>query len=71
MLLERAGLDEIVDAHRVLLAEAMQPADALLDLHRVPRQIEVGEAMAELEVAPFGAAVREQQRARRARGIPR
>jgi hypothetical protein len=63
MLLQRAGLDKIVDAHRLPLAKPVQPPDALLDLHRIPRQIEVGEAMAELEVSPLRAAVCEQQRA--------
>ena len=50
-----ARLDEVVDAHRVLLAEAVQPADALLDFHRVPRQVEIGQAMRELQIAPFSA----------------
>ena len=58
-----AALDQVVNAHRMLLAEPVQPPDALLDFHRVPRQVEVDQPMAELQVAAFGAAVREQQRA--------
>jgi len=63
VFLEGVLLDEVVDAHGLLLADAVQAADALLDLHRIPREIEVDEPMAELEVASFGAAVGEQQRA--------
>jgi len=70
VFLERAGLDEIVDAHRMLLAEAMEAADALLDFHRVPGQIEVDEAMAELEVAPLGAAMSEHAARRPGGGSP-
>jgi len=46
VFLQRAGLNEVVNAHRMLLAEAMEAANALLDLHRVPRQIEVHEPVA-------------------------
>src|SRR5947208_868844 len=62
MLLERPRLDKIVDADGVLLAEPMQPPNALLNFHRVPGQIEVGETMRKLQIAAFGAAVSQQQR---------
>ena len=62
MLLQCSRLNKIVDAHRMLLAQPVQAPDALLDLHRIPRQIEVRETMTELEVAPLCAALREQQR---------
>src|SRR5881394_4576828 len=61
MLLKGAGLDKIVDPDGMLLAEAMEPPDALVDLHRVPRQIEIHEAMAELEIASLRAAVGQNQ----------
>ena len=65
MLLQGADLDEIVDAHRVLLAEPVQASDALLDLHRIPGQIEIDEPMTKLKVAPLSAAAGEQEGAAR------
>ena len=44
------------------MAKAVQPADTLLNFHRVPRQIEIGQVMGKLQIAPFRAAVSEQQR---------
>ena len=57
MLFERALLREIIDPHRVLLAISMEPSDPLLDFHRVPRQVEVDELVAELQVPSFRSAV--------------
>ena len=56
------GLDglvaaEVEDGDIFVLAQPMQAANALLDAHGVPGQIIVDELMAELEVAPFGAAL--------------
>jgi len=65
MFLKRAALDEIVNAHRMLLAEAVKAPDALFDFHWIPRQIEVHELMAELQVSALGAAVRQQEGAPR------
>src|SRR5712671_5321970 len=65
MLLQGSDLDQIVDAHRVLLAEPVKTSDALLDLHRIPGQIEIDQAMAELKVPPLGAAAAEQEGATR------
>jgi len=63
VLLKGVLLNEVVDVHRVLLTDVMQAAGALFDLHRIPGQIEVDEAVAELEVAAFGVAVRQEQQA--------
>jgi hypothetical protein len=52
-LLDRAAGDEVGQQYVVLLTHAVQPAQALLDLHRVPRQVHVDHDMAELQVAPL------------------
>ena len=61
VFLEGAGLDEIVNAHRMLLAQTMEAADALLDFHGIPRQVEIDQATGKLEVPPLGAAVGQEQ----------
>ena len=55
------GLDgfvaaQVEDGHILVLAEAVQAADALLDAHGVPRQVVVDQLVAELEIAALGAA---------------
>src|SRR5207245_4217654 len=60
-LLDRAGEAEVEDLDGLGLPDAVQPADALLDPHRVPRQVEVDQAVAELEVEPLAADVGRQQ----------
>ena len=54
-LLDGAGDEKIEDRSPVLLADAVDPADALLDLHRVPRQVVVDQDVAELEVSALAA----------------
>jgi hypothetical protein len=39
----------------VLLPDAVEAADALLDLHRVPGQVVVDQGVTELEIAPLSA----------------
>jgi hypothetical protein len=63
MFLQRSSLDEIVNPDRLLLAQPVQPADALLDLHWIPGQIEICEAMAKLKIAALSAAVSQKQSA--------
>ncbi len=46
---------EIEDRHRVLLTDAVDSTDALLDPHRVPRQVVVDQDVAELEVPALAA----------------
>ena len=45
----------------MLLADAVQPADPLLDLHRVPGQVHVHHGVAELQVAPLAGRLRADQ----------
>ena len=56
---ERAGVDEDV----VLLADAVEPPDALLQQVRIQRQIPKHEVMRELEIAPLRADLGTQQQA--------
>src|SRR5688572_12202996 len=62
MLLQRAGLYQVENPDGLLLAKPVQPSDPLLDFHRVPRQIKIHEAVAELQITTFRAAARQQQR---------
>ena len=57
---EGAGVDHDV----VLLADPVQPADALLEQVRIERQVPQDQMVGELEVAPLGADFRAQQQAR-------
>ena len=41
----------------VRLGEAVDASDSLLDAHRVPREVKVEHAVAELKVLAFGAGV--------------
>ena len=45
----------------MVLADAVDPAEALLDLHRVPGEIEVHHDVAELQVAPLAGCFRAEQ----------
>ena len=60
-LLDRPHEAEVHDLDRMLLPDAMDPADALLDAHRIPGEVEVDDAAAELEVQPLAADVGGQQ----------
>ncbi len=59
---EHVGLDRVlgrvvVDEDVPLLPQPMDAADPLLDLHRIPGQIEVDHPPAELEITPLAAGV--------------
>ncbi len=56
-----------VDRDVVFLADAVEPADALLEQIRIQRQVPQDQAMGELEVATFRADLRAQQQARAVR----
>ena len=47
----------------VLLSDAVHPANALLDPHRVPRHVEVDDDVAELQVQTFTTGIRRNQHA--------
>src|SRR5215210_7960353 len=55
MLFKRAARDRVEDEDLARLPDAVDAADALLNRHRVPRQVEVDERVAELQVAPLAA----------------
>ena len=54
-----------------VLPDPVQPAQPLLDLHRVPRQVHVDHDVAELQVAALAGRLGGQQDRRRRRGTPR
>ena len=62
------GRHEVDDLHGDHAADAIEATDALLDEHRVPRQVEQDQPRAEFEVAPLAAAFgRDQHRRPRRR----
>ena len=61
MPLDRVGEHKVVDLRRVLLSIAMDAADALLDVHGVPREVEIEEDAGELQVDAFAASSRTHQ----------
>jgi hypothetical protein len=64
--LDRILIGEVDDTDdRVSLADAVDAADPLLDLHRVPRQVEVDHHAARLEVQALGRGVGADQEADR------
>ena len=58
------GQHKVVDLCRVVLSVAVDAADALLHIHRVPRQVEVEQDARELQVDAFTASRRTNQHAR-------
>src|SRR5690606_8231180 len=67
---EDAGFDsarrrEVDDVRFPLLSDAMDAADALVDHHRIARQLVVHEPVAELKVEPFGTGPRRNEDAAR------
>lgn len=52
-LLDGAPRDEVGQDDVVLLTDPVDAAEALLDLHRIPRQVHVHHRMAELQIAPL------------------
>ena len=66
LVLDRILADEIDDGHRAGLVLAPGARDALLELRRIPRQIDIHDRARRLEVEPDAAAVgREEQPAGR------
>ena len=61
VILDGAGGDEVEDEHLARLADPVDAADALLDRHRVPGNVEVDQRVAELQVAPLAAGFGAQQ----------
>ena len=59
--LDRPGGDQVEDVDVVGLADPAEPADALLDPHRVPGQVEVADGVGELEVSPLAAGLGGEQ----------
>src|SRR5439155_12322246 len=55
VFLERVSNDQIEDKNLPFLPDSMQPPDTLLNRHRIPRQIEVDQRVAELKVASLAA----------------
>lgn len=52
---DRLLVDEIEDKNLLfLLPDAIDPTDSLLDLHWIPRQVEVDNCRTKLEVEPLG-----------------
>ena len=56
--------DQVGQQHVVLLADPVQTAEPLLDLHRVPRQVDVDHDVAELQVAALAGRLGGQQHRR-------
>jgi hypothetical protein len=64
-LRKSSGGSQVEHVHVALLADAAQAPDPLLDLHRVPGQVEVAEAVGKLEVPPLAARLGAEQKPRR------
>src|SRR5207302_9696001 len=60
-MLDRALSDEIHDAHRLLLAEPVDTADALFEHGRIPGQVHVDDHGGVLKVKPDAAGIRGQE----------
>ena len=60
-MLDRALSDEVHHAHRLLLAKAMDAADALLEHGGIPGQVHIDYHGGVLEVKPDAAGVRGQK----------
>ena len=61
---------KIENRHVFLLAEPVQPADALLNHHRIPGQVEIDQLVAELQVHALAAGLRGNHHPRRLLEIP-
>src|SRR5262249_19138122 len=60
---DRPPVDEVIDLNHLVLAVAVDSADALLDPHRVPGQVVVDADMAKLKIDAFAAGLRRNQEA--------
>jgi hypothetical protein len=59
------GGDQVENIDVMGLADPTEPADPLLDLHRVPGQVEIANGVSELEVAAFAAGLGTKQQSSR------
>src|SRR6202011_3842562 len=62
----RVGGDQVEDVNVILLPDAAEATYPLLDLHWIPGEIEVAQAVGELEVPAFAAGLGAKQDSRRA-----
>jgi len=62
---DRIARGEVDDVRLTSLTDAVDAPDALLDDHRIPRQLVVHQAMAELQVESLGAGARRDEDRRR------
>src|SRR5437016_147596 len=63
LIFNRSLIEEVINLHDLVLAIAIDAANALLDTHRIPRQIVVDADMAELEIDSFAAGFRRYEKA--------
>src|SRR5438477_822175 len=61
LFLEGAAGDEIEHEHFAGLPDPVDTADALFNRHRIPRQVEIDQSVAELDIASFAARLRAKQ----------
>ena len=61
LVLDRACRHQIEHKHLTRLADPVDTTDTLLDRHRIPRDIEVDQRIAELQVAPLASGLAAQQ----------
>jgi hypothetical protein len=61
LIFQCATCDEVEHEDLPILADAVDPANALLDRHRIPGHIEVDECIAELNIAALAAGFRAEQ----------
>ena len=60
--------NQVIHVDRALLADPIDPADALLEAHRIPRQLEVDDQTTRaLKVEPLGGRIGGKQQTRRGR----
>jgi len=48
---------EVVNEYRVLLADPVEPSDALLHLHGIPREVIVDDSVSKLQIATLAASL--------------
>src|ERR1039457_889630 len=61
LIFQCATCDEVEHEALPILADAVDPANALLDRHRIPGHIEVDQCIAELNIAALAAGFRAEQ----------
>ena len=70
LLLDGVPRDQVGDQDVVDLPDPVQSADPLLDLHRIPRQIDVDHDVAELQIPSLTGGFGAEQDRRRRHGTP-